>query len=152
MSETLSSVEKHIEAIALALITLDGDEDIPVMGEMLNHLNEIKPFCDELASDRFEPLVAALEHYLEKIVLRETDDFKPFELGLEYLQACFRSIRNQVDYTQDLSDVFQSLGMEAPDNGNGAKPAEQPREDKGCTPQASEDIRGCIRTGRPGGV
>mgnify|MGYP000205170365 CR=1 FL=1 len=87
MADVKESIEDRIESIALALVTLEG-EDIPAMGEMLNHLGKIKSQGRELGSEIFVSLTGALEGYLERVVLRETSDLAPFESGLEQLQRC----------------------------------------------------------------
>ena len=42
MAEQLESINAHIEALTLALVTMDS-EDIPTMGQMLNHLADLLP-------------------------------------------------------------------------------------------------------------
>jgi two-component system chemotaxis sensor kinase CheA len=122
MADATEHIGNQIESIALALLTMDG-EDIPTMGEILNQLGEIKTQGRELGSDAFVDLAAALEHYLEKVVLRQTGDLAPFENGLEQLQHCFHSLCNGVEHTRDLSSVFAQLGFAR--NGNGGKSHEQ---------------------------
>jgi two-component system chemotaxis sensor kinase CheA len=112
MSEILESINRRIESIALSLVTMEG-EDIPVLGEMLGQLNEIEDEGEAVADPAFVALSKALSAYLERIILRETSDVKPFEAGLEYLQAFCRSIINEVAYTTDLTDIFLHLGVAA---------------------------------------
>jgi two-component system, chemotaxis family, sensor kinase CheA len=119
MADVLDSIETQIESVALALVTMDG-EDIPAMGEMLNHLGKIKSQSRELGSDAFVALTGALEGYLEKVVLRETSDLTPFENGLEQLQRCFHNLCNGVEERQDLSDLFSCLGADPGGNGGNA--------------------------------
>jgi two-component system chemotaxis sensor kinase CheA len=118
MADVTEHIGNQIESIALALVTMDG-EDIPTMGEILNQLGEIKTQGRELGSDAFVGLAGALEHYLEKVVLRQTSDLAPFENGLEHLQRCFHCLCNGVADTEDLSSVFAQLGV-AP-GGSGAE-------------------------------
>ncbi len=110
MAEVTEQIGNQIESIALALVTMDG-EDIPAMGEILNQLAQIKAQGPVLGSDTFVTLAGALEHYLEKVVLRQTSDLAPFENGLEHLQRCFHSICNGVEDCQDLSPVLAQLGV-----------------------------------------
>ncbi|MGD9222839.1 MAG: Hpt domain-containing protein, partial [Desulfobacteraceae bacterium] len=109
MSEILESINGRIESIALSLVTMEG-EDIPVLGEMLGQLNEIEAEGESGTDPIFVALTQALSAYLERIILRETADLKPFEAGVEYLQAFCRSMINEVAYTTDLTDVFIHLG------------------------------------------
>jgi len=113
MSEVIDSISRDIEAIALALVTMDG-EDIPVLGDMLNRLKAIEARAQTIEAVEFGTLTRVLNAYLERIILRETGDFQPFETGLEYLQAYCRSIINNVEYKADLSSVISALGG-APD-------------------------------------
>ncbi|WP_054698657.1 hypothetical protein [Desulfosarcina cetonica] len=59
MVEPLETIEARIEAISLALVTLDG-EDIPVMGQMLNDLGDLKTFAATLPLPDFGLLVGAV--------------------------------------------------------------------------------------------
>ena len=117
MVDLIHSIESQIEFIALALVTMDG-EDIPTMGEILNRLAKIKDKGQELNLDTLVALAGALELYLEKVVLRQTSDLTPFESGLAHLQYAFHSISNGVEYTQDLSGVFSQLGSVSGGNGD----------------------------------
>lgn len=108
MTEVTEYIGTQIESIALALVTMDG-EDIPVLGDILNQLARIKDQGPALGSETFIMLVGALEGYLEKVVLHETCDLGPFEIGLEHLQRCFHSLCNGVEDTEDLSPVFAQL-------------------------------------------
>jgi two-component system, chemotaxis family, sensor kinase CheA len=110
MAEVLEHIGNQIESIALALVTMDG-EDIPALGQILNHLAQIKDQGPAMGSNTFVTLVGALERYLEKVVLRETTDLAPFENGLEHLQRCFHCLCNGVEDNEDLSPVFAQLGF-----------------------------------------
>lgn len=113
MADKIESIGNQIESIALALVTLE-DEDLPVMGEMLNQLTAIGKQSDGTLPRSFVALVKALEIYLEKVVLRDTEDLKPFETGLEHLQHYFHAIFNEKEFSVDLSAILSDLG----DNGN----------------------------------
>lgn len=112
MSEILENLNRSIETVALALVTMDG-EDIPVLGEMLNQLDEIEVQVKALDAPGVGQLARALSGYLERIVLRETTDIRPFEAGIEHLQAYCRSLINHAPYTADLGEVFSNLGVPA---------------------------------------
>ncbi|MEJ2661019.1 MAG: chemotaxis protein CheA [Desulfobacteraceae bacterium] len=110
MANVAEYIGTQIESIALALVTMDG-EDIPALGEILNQLARIKDQSPAMGSDAFVALASALEGYLEKVVLRKTCDLAPFENGLEHLQRCFHSLCNGVEDTEDLSSVLARLGF-----------------------------------------
>lgn len=110
MLEVLENINNRIEAIALSLVTMEG-EDIPVLGDMLNQLNEIEALEQAIENPTFVALAKALSAYLERVILRETSDLKPFEAGIEHLQALCRSMLNDVDYATDLTDIFSNLGI-----------------------------------------
>jgi len=147
MADVMRSIEDQIESIALALVTMEG-EDIPAMGEMLNQLAMIKTRGRELGSETFVALAGALEGYMEKVVLRETSDLAPFESGLEQLQRCFHHLCNGVEDPSDLSELFQCLGVKPGDNGDGAT---QPQPDDGA--EAAPDagpVEKAARVAAPG--
>jgi two-component system chemotaxis sensor kinase CheA len=105
----LDSIKNRIETIALALVTMEAD-DIPVLGEFLNHLNAIGKEAAAIDNPQFSALTNALGTYLERIILRDTADIEPFESGIEHLQAFCRSLINRVDHTIDLNGVLSKLG------------------------------------------
>jgi two-component system chemotaxis sensor kinase CheA len=109
MPVDLDSIKNRIETIALALVTMEAD-DIPVLGEILNHLNAIEKEAEAVDNPQFSALISALGAYLERIILRETAEIEPFESGIEHLQAFCRCLINQVDDTIDLSSVLSTLG------------------------------------------
>jgi two-component system, chemotaxis family, sensor kinase CheA len=120
MDETTKCIGNRIEAIALSLVTLDG-EDIPTLGQMLNQLAEIKNQGRSLGSDSFSALAHALEKNLERVVLRETSDMAPFEMGLEHLQRCFHSLCKGVEPAGDLSPILNRLGTPPGTDGGPAE-------------------------------
>jgi two-component system, chemotaxis family, sensor kinase CheA len=147
MADVMRSIEDQIESIALALVTMEG-EDIPAMGEMLNQLAMIKTRGRELGSETFVALTGALEGYMEKVVLRETSDMAPFESGLEQLQRCFHNLCNGVEDSSDLSELFRCLGMTPGDNGDGA-PHPQPDDGAEAAPDAGPHEK-AARVAAPG--
>jgi two-component system, chemotaxis family, sensor kinase CheA len=119
MADRMETINGHIEALCLASVTMDG-EDIPLMGQMLKRLAELKDHAVELSSPDFLKLVSALFDYLEKSVLREVSDFEPFEAGLDYLRRVFRAEADQVDHRLDLAPVLSKLtggAIESPPDG-----------------------------------
>jgi two-component system, chemotaxis family, sensor kinase CheA len=126
MADVKQNIEDQIESIALALVTMEG-EDIPILGEMLNRLGDIKTQGQDLGSDTFIALTNALEDYLEKVVLRETDDLAPFESGLEQLQRCFHNLCNGVADQPDLADLFFRLGVEPSRRGGNGDNSQRAR-------------------------
>jgi two-component system chemotaxis sensor kinase CheA len=108
MPEDLESINNRIESISLALVTMEAD-DIPVLGDILNHLTAIEKEAESIDNPQFSALIKALCGYLERVILRETTDIKPFESGLDHLQAFCRSLINHVGHTIDLDAVFSEL-------------------------------------------
>jgi two-component system chemotaxis sensor kinase CheA len=113
MPADLDSINDRIEMISLALVTMEADE-IPVLGDILNHLNTIEKEAGSIDDPQFSALTRALCGYLERVILRETADIEPFESGVEHLQAFCRSLINQVDHTIDLNAVFSELNADPP--------------------------------------
>ena len=60
MANVAEYIGTQIESIALALVTMDG-EDIPALGEILNQLARIRDQSPAMGSDTFVALVGALE-------------------------------------------------------------------------------------------
>ena len=149
MAEQPESINAHIEALTLALITMDG-EDIPTMGQMLNHLADLKKEAKHLESTDFGNLVNNLAVYLEKVVLREVSDLKPFESGVECLQNLFRAVCDQVEHGMDLAPVLHRLTGLSFEGSDAEKIASsQPSDATGvsatadCPPPESAETFGC---------
>lgn len=110
MADVLEDIHNQIESIALALVTMEG-EDIPALGGMLNQLGEIAAGSRTIEDPSFLALVQALSAYLERIILRETSDISPFAAGVEHLQAFCRSLINGVPCPADGTEIYASLGI-----------------------------------------
>jgi len=111
MSEQIDRTREKLETIALEVVSMEG-EDIPTMGTIFNLLCEIEEDAQDFGHAPFANLLSGLKVYLEKVVLRETDDFTPFEEGLAYLQSAFRCVENQTDYKEDIIDILGRLGVD----------------------------------------
>ncbi len=110
MSEILEELGEIIEMISLEIVTLEG-EDIPAFGRMINYLSEIEDKSNALNDLNFNQLLTALQGYLEKLILREAEEIKPFEEGVERLQISHRNLLNQNPDSQDISQVLLHLGL-----------------------------------------
>jgi len=113
MTDLLEEIGKHIDALSLALVTMEG-EDLSVMGRMLDDLAELKSQAGRLAQPDFAALVQALSDYLERVILREASGLAPFENALEKLQSLFQAMANEVDPDLDLPPLLFTLTGEAP--------------------------------------
>jgi len=111
MSEQIDKTREKLETIALEVVSMEG-EDIPTMGTIFNLLCEVEEDAQTFEHAPFANLLAGLKIYLEKVILRETDDFIPFEEGLEYLQSAFRCVQNQTGYKDDITAILGRLGVE----------------------------------------
>lgn len=110
-------VEGIIETIATDIVAMDG-EDIPLLRSILKRLNELKKEGKSLGHTVFSSLLSGLQIYIEKIILRETDNIKPLEKGVNALQSVHRCIRDQVSFKEDISNLLIELGLEfKADNG-----------------------------------
>lgn len=110
MSELLEELGEIIEKISLEIVTIEG-EDIPAFGRMINYLSEIEDKSNGLNDLNFNQLITALQGYLEKLILREAEEIKPFEEGVERLQISHRNLLNQNPDFQDISQVLLQLGL-----------------------------------------
>jgi len=110
MSGTIETIKQNLEAIALEVVTLEG-EDIPVLGNILNRLGEIETASAGIESPAFINLIAGLKMHLEKIILRETSEIEPFETGVDAIQKVFHTIENGNPFAGDVSDTLAVLGL-----------------------------------------
>lgn len=126
MAGDISKIEYEIEAIALSLVTMEG-EDIPTLGEILNRLGEIKKYSSSSFNcANFDTLVTALEFYLEKVVLRQVSDLSPLGKGIEVLQRQYHDLVNNIDETKDLSPILAQLGFDPANNGGSSSTQDLP--------------------------
>ena len=115
MLEEYDQIEATIETIALDLMTLDS-EDIPTLGTILKRILELKELSESSDHDCFFKLLLGLKGYIEKIILRETKDVRPFEIGIEALQKMHHCIQRKVPFKDDISALLAELGVEIPVN------------------------------------
>ena len=113
MLEKYDQIEATIETIALDLMTLDS-EDIPTLGTILKRIIELKALSESSDHDCFLKLLLGLEGYIEKIILRETKDVRPFEMGIEALQKMHHCIQREVSFKDDISALLNELRVETP--------------------------------------
>lgn len=116
MTDSLDTINAHIEALSLSVITMDG-QDLPAIGQMLNQLDQLKEDCQKVTSPDFVALVHALYGYLEKMVLREISEIDPFEKAIGCLQSLFHAEVDQKDHSLDLKKVLSQLGVVLSDIG-----------------------------------
>lgn len=114
MLDLIDKTEKTLEAIALELVTMEG-EDIPVMGNILNHLCDMEEDSKKIGQPAFSDLITGLKTYIEKAILGEMNDFKAFEEGLSCLQSIHRCIRNHQEYKEDISTILDKLRFKQSD-------------------------------------
>ena len=128
MSDLIEEIKKKVEGIALEVVTLDGT-DIPAMGNIMNCLCDLEESSQELGQTAFSDLTQALKGYLEKVILREADDLKPLDEGIDCLQSICRCVDNQEEFTGDTFDLLNKLGFE--DKGTGS---EKKKKEEGPEP------------------
>lgn len=126
MSELIDKAKEKIEAISLEVVTMEG-KDIPAMGKILNLLCDMEKDAEKIGRPDFSDLICGLNIYLEKAILGETDNFEPFEQGLDYLRSIHRCIRNDEEYKDDISDILNELGFKRSDSGEERK---EPQNDQ----------------------
>jgi len=120
MSDPIDKTKEKIEAISLEVVTIDG-ADISAMGKILNLLCDMEEDAEKIGKPVFSDLISGLKTYLEKAIMGETDDFEPFEQGIEHLSAIHRCIRNDEAYDEDISELLNVLGFKQSDSGQGEK-------------------------------
>jgi two-component system chemotaxis sensor kinase CheA len=142
MSDLINNVKEKIEAISLEVVTMEG-KDIPVMGKILNLLCDMEKDAEKIGRPDFSDLISGLNIYLEKAVLRESDNFELFEQGLEHLISIHRCICNDEEYKEDLSDILNDLGVKQPDSKEEIKePQNDQTEIKSVTEAENTEAHG----------
>ena len=114
MSELMEKIDNHLQAISLEVVTLE-DQDIAAMGKILNDFEKLAEAFKSVDNPVFSDLIKALMGYLERIIMFEAEDMTPLEEGIERLQKLFRSLKNEDDVDDDVSDLLEVLGFEKSD-------------------------------------
>jgi len=114
MSELMEKIDNHLQAISLEVVTLE-DQDIAAMGKILIDFEELEEAVKSVDNPVFSDLIKALMGYLERIIMFEAEDMTPLEEGIERLQKLFRSLKNEDDVNDDVSDLLEVLGFEKSD-------------------------------------
>lgn len=109
MKETLESLIKEIENVALDVVMLDS-EDIPGLGKALQSLEPIEDLSGQLSDESLTSIILGMKGYIEAVIMGEKTDLSPLETGISKLQEICRTIKTGEKYDKDLSAVFSSLG------------------------------------------
>jgi len=109
MSELTGELKRQLEAIALEVVTMEAT-DIPAMGNILNGLSELEGDSQAVSQPAFLDVTRALKGYLERLILRETEDLEPLEKGIDYLQSICRQMCNRGAFDGETSEILNRLG------------------------------------------
>ena len=131
MSDPIDKTKEKIEAISLEVVTIDG-VDISAMGKILNLLCDMDDDVEKIGRPVFSDLISGLKTFLEKAIMGETDDFEPFEQGIEQLGSIHRCIRNDKEYKDDISEILNALGLKKSDSGQNEKNSQQDQPEIEC--------------------
>ena len=124
MFDLIDKAKEKIEAISLEVVTMD-EGDISAMGNILNLLCDMDEDAEKIGMPVFSDLISGLKIYLEKAIMGESDDFEPFEQGVEHLNSIQRCICNQGEYKGDISDILDKLGFKRSDSKQEEKGSQQ---------------------------
>ncbi len=114
MAEIMESINKHLEDLALQVVTLE-EGDIPAMGKMINVITELEQLSPELSESAFSQIVKGIKGYLEKLVLEEVKDIGPLEEGITVLQNLCRALDRGESFQEDIGEVLKQLGVDPGD-------------------------------------
>ena len=126
MSDQATAFGIMLEELALETVTLDSD-DVPGMGHILNIVCAMEDgCCSDWENKPLHSVLRAVKDYIERLVLKQTDDVAPLEEGIKCLQSVYRAARSGETFKTDISTVLEGLGYE--DDGTTSKIA---RKDPG---------------------
>jgi len=126
MLDRIDKTTENLEAIALEVVTLDV-RDIPALGNIMNCLCEIENDSPAFDQPAFSELVQAIKGYIEKLIISETSDVSPLEMGVDSLQTIYRQVSNQEEYREDTSEILNKLEFKRPETLENRK---QPEEEQ----------------------
>ncbi|MBW2095890.1 MAG: chemotaxis protein CheA [Deltaproteobacteria bacterium] len=132
MPRDFEEVEKHIEDMALEVVTLE-EEDLLTLGRMMNSLEAVGNCSDRVEEPLFHALIKAIRNYLERLILAEEKDISPLEAGVLHLQGVFRSMSRGEPFEQDITPLLEKLGSSAP--GKSGKNESTAAEGTGKSPE-----------------
>ena len=109
MKRPLKKIIQLIDSFALDTVMLDP-EDIPSLGAVLKSLESLEDLAKKLDEGSLISVTSGMRGYIEKVILRETDDLSPFEEAVSELQEICRDLANGKKPDKDLSPLLKSLG------------------------------------------
>ena len=122
----MKDIKNIVEEIALELVSLDS-EDIPALGNVLNRISSLEEqLTNNINHPSFLDLVRGLKGYIEKIILRETDNLKPLGDGISCIQSICNCLDNEQKFEDDISSVLEALGIETPEKDLETEKSRQP--------------------------
>jgi two-component system chemotaxis sensor kinase CheA len=113
MKNSAKKIKDIVETIAGNAISLNPT-DIPILGLIMNDLNSIISISDS-DEDLTSKACNALNTYIEKLILDETDDEKPLLIGIDTLKSHINSLINGDGPNFDESILDQLLDIKSVD-------------------------------------
>jgi two-component system chemotaxis sensor kinase CheA len=113
MSKAFDKVEKHIENMALEIVTLEKD-DIQAMGRIMNALEAVEKGSKKIKHPQYHELLTVTKGYVERLILGDTKDVSPLEEAIGYLQKIFRSVSRGEAFQEEMNSLFDKLSSPAP--------------------------------------
>lgn len=127
MLDRIDKTTENLEAIALEVVTLDVG-DIPALGNIMNCLSEVENVSKTFDQPAFSELIQAIKGYIEKLIIGETEDLSPLEMGVDTLQTIYRHVRNQEEYKEDTSEILNKLEFKISETIENRKQPEEEQE------------------------
>ncbi|MBF0099734.1 MAG: chemotaxis protein CheA [Desulfobacterales bacterium] len=119
----MEEVKEHIEVLLKMVLTLEHD-DIPAMGNLLNHLTVIESIAGNITDATFSKVIFGIKQYIEKLVLSETQDLSPLIDAAKALRSVWSSIQNHEPFGFSVDELFQSLDIDS------ASPTHEKRDEQ----------------------
>ena len=112
--------------------------EIPVLGDMLNNLDELMAVSKHIAPSLFHDTALACKKYVETMTMEEISSTRPVEEGLVLLKSILSHMKRNEPFAFDCSDVLELLEIRFSEEKT-AKPALQaPAAEDQAAPEPPE--------------
>lgn len=133
MKKKNQQLPETLEQMALNIVMLDHG-DIAGLGDFLKLVEAAKEQAENIPSPALRDVLAALEGYIERVILAETDDLKPAEAAVTTLQTLNRRLERGDAREENISELLAVLSGEAAPAPDAAD--EKPAADAGAAAAA----------------
>ncbi|MEE4363266.1 MAG: chemotaxis protein CheA [Desulfotignum sp.] len=115
--------------------------EMPVLGDMLNNLDELMAVSKHIAPSLFHDTALACKKYVETMTMEETSSTRPVEEGLVLLKSILSHMKRNEPFAFDCSDVLELLEIRFSEEKTAEPEQQAPAADNQAEPENKAPVK-----------